>query len=101
MWGGRLPPRLCGEAVFRYLGELNDPAEDADVGDAVGGDADRGVVVVVAEAGAAEPAVDGSPGPEVEGGQVPRIDPVLARRLHIGVDQPVGERELRHHRGGT
>src|SRR5207247_2406734 len=99
MWGGRLPPRLCGEAVSRYLRELDDPAEDADVGDTVGGDADRGVVVVVAEARAAEPAVDGLPGTEVESGQVPGINAVLALRLRIRVDQPVGERELRHHGG--
>src|SRR6476659_8984870 len=90
---------VCGAKRRVPLGKLDDAAEDADVGRAVRRERHGGVVVVVAEAGAGEAAVDGLASAEVQRGEVPRVEVVVARRLRVRVDQPVAERQLRDHRG--
>src|SRR5262249_53342561 len=91
MWGGRLPARSDGKAGSR---KGHYAPEDANIGRAVWPERHGGVVVVEAEAGPGQAPVDGPPAAEIEGGQIPGVDPARSRRLRVGVDEAVVEGEL-------
>src|SRR5947208_2691567 len=86
-------PRAAGDLP---VAQLYEAAERADVGGAVGSDADRGVVAVEAEPRARELFIHGGAGSEGECAQIPGVDFVRSWRLGVRVYEAVGERELGH-----